>query len=170
MNPGFLRHLFRDRVSLNESYCHGPYCSPGWPPTCNLISFSLCMLKLQVRVLIPSADILKNVYNREDVNQVAEVQAAFSQRSLQPRERQETLWRPPVPQRTSRSKDTCLPKALAWLAGAARAARAGSFPGVIYSSTRFLLFGFCCGFSFSLAFSRVNAVLIFDLLLTVLTA
>lgn len=42
------------------------------PPMCNPISFSFCTLRLQVCILIPSADILKNIYNREDVNQVVE--------------------------------------------------------------------------------------------------
>lgn len=158
-------------------HLHGMDCSPDWPSTYNPISFSLCMLKLQVCVLTPSADIVKNTYNREDANQEAEDPGSLS---------------PVVPSKLSLESDRghsggllspnaaaetrtfacpeCWPGLLGQLGLQPPAARAGSVPGMIYSSTHFLLFGFCCGFSFSLAFSRVNAVLIFDLLLTVLTA
>lgn len=94
-----------------------------WPPSCNPINFSLCMLRFQVCVLTPSADISKNMCNREDVNQVPEDPASLLPEVLSKlglESNRDTL-EPSCPKCSSRNKDTCLPKALAWLAGAAPA-------------------------------------------------
>lgn len=82
------------------------------------------MLRLQVCVLTRSTDILKKAYNREDANQEAEDPGSLSPEVPSKLSLESGSGHSGgllSPQCSSRNKDTCLPRVLAWLSGAARA-------------------------------------------------
>lgn len=109
------------------------------PPTCNLISFSLCTLRLQVCILTLSADVLKNIYNREDVNQGVEDPGSLfpevpSKLSLESdREHSRDLPSPNAAETRTLAFPECWPGLLGQLRVQLPAARTGSVPGMIYS-------------------------------------